>query len=162
MSDGHSAQDNRDESLGQELMKQSSKKWWWIGGGCVALALLGISAAIVISIYFFVSPGPLDRESAISTTKEWARLDDFPTSARNLNIGTTGSAFTREFTISFHDSPGNIRAWIAASAGPGSAKPTVESDGWTVYSYPAGSGARFAEIRVSPSGAEVRIRTYWS
>lgn len=143
-------------------MKRSSKKWWWIGGGCLGIILLGLAAAVVIGFYFFASPERLDRDSAISTTKEWARLDDFPASARILNVETTGSAFTRELTLSFQDTPENIRSWIAASAGPASAEPTIDADGWTVYHYPAGGGAQFAQIRVSPSGTEVRIRAYWS
>ncbi len=70
--------------------------------------------------------------------------------------------FTREFQISFRDSPANIRRWLALSPGPAAASPTTDPSGWHIYNYPAGGGAGFSEVRVSPSGDEVRIRTYWS
>jgi hypothetical protein len=70
--------------------------------------------------------------------------------------------FTREFQMSFRDSPTNIRMWLASSPGPAATSPTTDSSGWLIYNYPAVGGAVFSEVRVSPAGDEVRIRAYWS
>ena len=110
----------------------------------------------------FDENSPLIRASAISAAKDWACLADLPKTKTDLKIETTGSAFTREFTISFKDTPGNISIWIAASPGPSSIAPTTDASGWQLYEYPACNGAVFAEVRVSPAGDEVVIHTYWS
>ena len=130
--------------------------------GCFGIALLGVILAIGVG-WLVVSPNsPTNRSSAIRSTKEWARLADFPATMTKFHIATEGSMFTREFQISFRDSPTNIRIWLAASPGPAAAPTTTDSSGWLIYNYPAGGGAVFSEVRVSPSGDEVRIRTYWS
>jgi len=118
--------------------------------------------ALVVSAIFFASNRPLNRGSAIATAREWARIAEIPTTATDLNIATAGSAFSREFSIRFRDSPANIRAWLSASPGPASTSPTLDSSDWAIYHYSAGGGAQFAEIRVSPAGDQVVIRTYWS
>ncbi|WP_193213206.1 hypothetical protein [Luteolibacter marinus] len=102
------------------------------------------------------------RESMMETAQEWARFKDLPPTASNIEIRTKGSSFTREFTIRFRDSPAHIKSWIATSPGPASVVPVVDHEGWATYTYPAGSGAEFAEVKISPSGDAVHIRTYWS
>lgn len=116
-----------------------------------------------ISGWLIVDPdSPLNRASAIRAAQDWACLDDLPKTATDIEIATTGSAFTREFTISFKDTPANISTWIAASPGPASANPSTNPLGWHVYEYPACDDAVFAEVRVSPTGDQVVIHTYWS
>lgn len=100
--------------------------------------------------------------SALATALGWAKLADLPKSAVGTKIEKGGSSFTREFSIRFRDDKGNIEEWIQASPGPAAATPEVDENGWTIYSYPAGGGAQFSEVRVSPGGDEVRVRTYWS
>jgi hypothetical protein len=98
----------------------------------------------------------------LDATKKWARLADFPKTASDLRVETSGSMFTREFQVSFQDTAANIRVWLAASAGPASVSPNIDPTGWKVFTYPAGGGAVFSEVRVSPSGEEVRIIASWS
>lgn len=141
-------------------MGKNRKKW--LVGGCLGIMLLGLLAALVAG-WLVLDPGsPLNRGSSIKATREWARLADFPPTVEDLRIETTGSMFTREFKISFRDTPTNVLKWINASPGPSSAMPSTDAGGWRIYNYPAGGGAVFAEVRVSPSGEVVRIRTYWS
>lgn len=137
------------------------KRPWRTYGCLVPIGVAGV-LALVISAIFFVSNRPQNRDAAIATAREWARISEIPATATDLNIATAGSAFSREFTISFRDSPANIRVWLSASPGPASANPALDSSDWTIYRYSAGSGAQFAEIRVSPAGDRVVIRTYWS
>ena len=142
-------------------MKRLSKKRKWIMG--VGLFMMLGTLAVMVGGWLIFSPAsPVNRSSAITTTQQWARLADIPTTRIDLQVHTKGSMFSREFEIVFQDTPVNIQAWITESPGPSSVQPTINPSGWTVYRYPAGDGAAFSEIRVAPSGDKVRIRTYWS
>ena len=143
-------------------MAPKSRKRKWIFGGCAAVITIGLVAAVGVGWLLLSHDSPINRASAIEATKEWARLADLPSSKSNLRIQTSGSSFTRTFTVSFRDSPAAIRAWIAASPGPASVAPSTDSSGWQIYTYPAGGGATFSEVRVSPSGDEVQIEASWS
>ena len=143
-------------------MASISKKRRLLIGGCLSVCILGIIVTIGVGWLVLSPESPINRSSAISSTKKWARLADFPETKTDFRIETGGNMFTREFQISFHDSPANIRRWLASSPGPAAVSPTTDPSGWQIYNYPAGGGAVFSEVRVSPSGDEVRIRTYWS
>lgn len=139
-----------------------SKKPWLLIGCCLSIFIFGI-IVMIGAAWLLLSPNsPINRPSVISSTKEWARLADFPATMSDFRIETGGSMFTREFQITFRDSPANIQRWLASSSGPATTSPTTDPSGWLIYNYPAGGGASFSELRVSPSGDEVRIRTYWS
>lgn len=142
-------------------MSASNKKRW-IVGSCLALLLLCMLCVMVVTgvVFYFVKAA--EETSAIASTQEWARLSDFPLTRKEFQIETLGSAFTREFRITFRDTPQNIKKWLSACPGPASVVPSKDKDGWIIYSYPAGGGALFAEVRISPDGDFVRIRTYWS
>jgi len=143
-------------------MRITPQKRRFIIGGCLG-ALLFSAVVIVAGGWLILSPNsPINRASALDATKAWARLADFPTTASDLHVETTGNMFTRGFRVSFRDTPTNIRAWLAASPGPATVSPTIDPMGWKVYTYPAGGGAVFSEVHVVPSGDEVRVRTYWS
>ena len=143
-------------------MGQKSRKRRWIVGGCPAVIAIGLVAAVGIGWLLLSHDSPINRASAIKATKEWARLADLPSTKSNLRIETSGSSFTRTFTLSFRDSPAAVRAWIALSPGPASVAPSTDSSGRQIYTYPAGGGATFSEVRVSPSGDEVHIEASWS
>jgi hypothetical protein len=98
---------------------------------------------------------------AIATASVWARLAPLPPSAHGCRVEVKGSAFTREFVITFSASSPAVQQWIAASPGPASAQQTV-AGGITVYAIKPGGGAEFAEVRVDSSTGTVVIRTYWS
>lgn len=143
-------------------MKRPSTKKWWLGAGCLAL-FLAAGLVVIIALAFLVFPtGPAKQASAIATAREWGRLAEIPATASILKTEATGSAFTRQIAVTFRDTPANVRTWIASSPGPASATRSVDASGWTAYEYKAGGGAQFAEVTVSPTGDEVRIRTFWS
>lgn len=143
-------------------MTRTSIKKRWFAAGCLAL-FLAAGLVVLIAFAFLVFPaGRTDQASAIATAREWGRLAEIPATASILKSEALGSSFSREFRVTFHDTPANIRSWISASPGPASATRSVDDSGWTLYEYPAGGGAAFAEIRVSPEGDVVRIRTFWS
>jgi len=143
-------------------MKKTSTRKWWFAAGCLGL-FLAAGLIVVIALAFLVFPaGRTDQASAIATAREWGRLAEIPATASILKVETKGSAFTREFVVTFRDTPANIRTWIASSPGPSSAERMIDASGWTTYEYKAGGGALFAIVTVSPAGDEVRIRTFWS
>jgi hypothetical protein len=143
-------------------MKRTSTKKWWLGAGCFGL-FLAAGLIVVIALAFLIFPtGPANQASAIATAREWGRLAEIPATARILKSEATGSAFTRQIAVTFRDTPGNVRIWISSSPGPASATRSVDASGWTIYEYKAGGGALFAEVTVSPTGDEVRIRTFWN
>jgi len=145
-----------DGSVGVDIGGQPTKNPAVLDSGVLLTVYIGVG-------WLVVSPNsPTNRFSAIRSTQEWARLADFPSTMTDFHIETGGSMFTREFQMSFRDSPTNIRIWLASSPGPASTSPTTDSSGWLIYNYPAGGGAEFSEVRVSPAGDEVRIRAYWS
>lgn len=143
-------------------MKKTSTRKWWLGAGCLGL-FLAAGLVVIIALAFLIYPsGPANQKSAIATAREWGRLAEIPASASNLKVEAKGSAFSREFVVSFRDTPASVRTWIASSPGPSSATRSVDASGWTLYEYKAGGGAQFAEVAVSPAGDDVRIRTFWS
>ena len=131
--------------------------------GCLLRMIGFILLAIIGSAWLiFSNDSPINKRSAVRTTVEWARLAELPDSKRDLRVEILGSPFTREFRISFRDEPATISAWIKASPGPASVSPVTDPKGWSVYQYSAGGGANCSEVRVSPSGQEVIVRTCWS
>ena len=123
----------------------------------MSIVICGVSGWLLID-----PESPLNRRSALNATKSWACLADFPSTAQEIEIETTGSMITREFTVTFKDSPAAISKWIADCPGPSSVNPTTDPQGWKIYSYPACEGAQHAEVRVSPAGDQAIINTFWS
>lgn len=99
--------------------------------------------------------------SAISSTKEWARLDDFPPSATNITVSDYGSMFTRGFTIEFDGQIDEIVKWLSESPGTRGITPIIDRDVHK-YQIDPGGGAQFAELEFDTNGGHVRIRAYWS
>ena len=124
----------------------------------LALAVLTCFAGwLVLS-----NDSPINRASAIKATCEWARLNRFPDSAKNIKVETTGSIFTREFRITFSATPESIQSWLRESPGTRTAIAKSEDSGRMIYSITPGGGAQFAEVSISNDKRTVRIRAYWS
>lgn len=104
----------------------------------------------------------VDKPSAISCTREWARLESFPKSAQNLKVIVEGSMFTREFVIAFDAPKKDIDEWLMKSPGTKGVKPQIQADGSLFYGIKPGGGAQYAEVVISNKGRHARIRTYWS
>ena len=119
----------------------------------VTLVAVGIGGAICLS--------HANRRSALAAAAKWARLAPLPTSARDVGVDAKGSAFTREFVVTFDAPAAEIERWIAASPGPASATRTTAGS-VTTYAITPGGGAQFAEVKVDRVANRVVIRTYWS
>lgn len=132
--------------------------------------LIRIALALLIFFILFIASGwmlfsdnsPINRRSAIKTTQEWPRLAPFPSSARNITVESKGSAFSREFRITFTSNEEDIRTWLKESPGTTAAVSKSEADGTTLFRINPGSGAQFAEVILSKDRKTVGIRTYWN
>ncbi|QDU42655.1 hypothetical protein Mal52_11220 [Symmachiella dynata] len=99
--------------------------------------------------------------SALECTKEWARLNEFPTSATDLNVENVGSLFTREFAVSFVAPLDDTNAWLKESPGTKDVTPEKVGSIWK-YDIEPGGGAQHAELEVDQQSGTVTIRAYWS
>lgn len=124
-----------------------------------ALLLIVFLSTISAAGYFFIQSA--NYHTAIETTKEWARLNEFPENATNLTVDRDGSLFTVEFVVEFRAPLADIEKWLQESPGTTSVAPTV-LDGVRRYPINPGGGAQFAELEVNEKTGHVRIRTYWS
>ena len=129
-----------------------------IGVGVAVPAMLLVSAVWMV----FSPESPLNRPSALATTREWARLEEFPKTARRIHIETRGSMFTREFIVTFEAPAADVCEWLEKSEGTRAATAARMDDGWNRYSIKPGGGAQFAEVKISSDGIKVRIHVYWS
>ncbi len=152
------------------MKKKHKKVILAIFGGCAGIVVVTVLLTVFWTAFalrrlFEPVPNPTtraDRASAISLTREWARLAPFPETAKNLSIVVTGNIFTRGFKVSFRAPSADVQAWLAQSPGTKDLEPTMRPDGSRHYKIQPGGGAQFAELVVSPDGTEVRIRTFWS
>ena len=119
---------------------------------------LGVLLLISISLVFYQQH---DQKEIIKTTLVWGNLSPIPQTAAISKIEKKGSAFTREFYISFSDSQSNIKQWLNESIGTSKVTPTIEGD-YEKYSINPGGGAQFAEVIVNTRLNTVLIHVYWS
>jgi len=136
---------------------KNRKRFIW--GIVIATIILLLSTSLWL---FFSQSSPINRASALKTTREWARLAPYPKSAHRFDIEIKGSMFTREFTVLFEGSPEDIKNWIKASPGTKDTTPINNADGSVCYKIEPGGGAQFAELTLDSNGKVVRIHTYWS
>ena len=127
-------------------------------------AILAVSAAVSIAVllcvgYLYIAQA--NHANGLEAAKEWARLDELPSSAANIRVVTRGGPFTREFTITFHAPLADIDAWIKTSPGTAGIVPKI-SGGKRKYNIQPGGGALYAELEVDDVAGTVRIHTYWS
>lgn len=119
------------------------------------------STIIVLLIGGLFAKAQMDRQ-AIEISREWARMDLFPTSAAQIEVDAMGSMFSREFVVSFSAPLADINAWLAASPGTAGALPDMAINGVRIYQIKPGGGAQFAEVKVDDKAEKVTIHTYWS
>lgn len=127
----------------------------------VTLRTIGLLLAAVLLPTVYYGWRYVERQSALDCIQAWGRLAPFPQGARDIEIETTGSAFTRGFRASFHATPDAIERWLSESPGIRDAT-TEQQAALTTYHIRAGGGATFAEAVVDREHGRVRIRVYWS
>ena len=137
-------------------------------GILVTISLIGICA-----LWLFIIPSSernnaetKERPEMIRCTLAWGRLSNFPETAKNFEIHTTGDSFTRAFQGSFSDTPENIQKWLQSSPG---VTEGVKIEGVTEQDkaeeeiiLKTGEGASHGEIILSPNGSHVVFHVSWS
>lgn len=122
--------------------------------GATLLLITVFLVGVVVSI--------LNRRSAIASTREWGRLAEFPSAAREIKVTVDGTMFSREFRISFVAPAGNIEKWLQSSPGTSEAKVNKPDPTTRVFEIAPGGGAQRAEVTVDDSTHRVFIHVYWS
>ena len=125
----------------------------------IALLAGVLTIGLAVAAAHYISA--MNQESAIATTREWARLAPFPASAQHLRVETRGSMFTREFVITFDAPAADVIKWLQNSPGPASTQPAAEGT-TSVYEFTPGGGANDAKVRYEPATGKVTIDTSWS
>lgn len=128
----------------------------------VLIPLLVGFGIMTMSAIANVGINALDNASMIATTLEWGQLAPFPESARNFEIRTEGSMFTRTFIGSFEDDPETISNWLNDSPGAQQGTSEVLPDGSTKYDLKTGGGALWVRVFVTRDGGRVDFRAVWS
>jgi len=124
------------------------------------LTYISITIIIVslVSGYLFINNS--NRNSALNTTLKWARLSSFPKCAKDLELVSSGSMFTREFVVEFTCPKSALKKWIDNSPGLLDAVQKKKGD-IIIYSIKPGAGAQFAELTVNWQTNHVIVKTYW-
>jgi hypothetical protein len=102
-----------------------------------------------------------NQESAIQTSRDWAGLNEFPENSEIIETKAEGSAFTREFKITYTAPPEEIRRWLIESPGTSEVQPEIQGN-FEIYHIKPRNGAQFAEVLYNRDTNEVIIRAYWS
>ncbi len=125
---------------------------------CILISALIFVVTIVVG-YIYVQRA--NYYSALDATKEWSRLNDFPTTAKDFTVEAEGSMFTREFTIQFDAPLSDIEIWLNESPGTREVTPTINGN-LRIYMIEPGGGAQHAELDLDENTGRVRINAYWS
>jgi hypothetical protein len=130
------------------------RRWLLVG---VLLSALAVFVGVTAAGRHFDDPDA----GAVDTALTWARLDELPASAVDVEIDARGSRFTRQFTITFRADPDEIDQWLQSS--PGIDNANREAAGPIVtYLIEPGDGAQFAQVRYDTTTHVIEILTYWS
>lgn len=135
----------------------------------VLRTLLGLFIVLVLFIGLFVVPYfanivmPWDRAGAIETTLLWGGLADLPDNSSDVTVQTSGSMFTRTYTIEFDSDETEIKNWINKSKRLKNLKPVSDANGVMGFEiYPGEEGAVGGTVTVDKERNRVIIRMMWS
>ncbi len=138
----------------------------------VTVAAVTFATIVVLGALLLVGKGrgeparrQTDVDSAIEIVLGWGRLAPFPKSAREIDVVTGGSAFTRAFRVTFQAPQGDIEQWVNDSPGLRESAPEMVDEHITRYVIEPGEGAAYAEvvITVLDDGMRlVQVYAYWS
>jgi hypothetical protein len=134
---------------------RSRRRWLRITAITLGILLLA-TAACCTGLWWF------NRQSALRTTLEWARMAPLPLSAEITVLDSSGGLFSREFTLRFEAPAPDVTAWLQASPGTQNRPPDQHWSGEDIYIVQPGGGAAYAKVRVGDHGQRVTIWTYWS
>lgn len=126
--------------------------------GCI---FVPVSLMLILGVSGFFYLQYANFHSGLDATKAWARLNDFPATATDVTVETTGGPFTREFTVTFVAPLKDINTWLDQSPGTKDVTPTTM--GFVrKYEIEPGGGAQHAALEVDERTHVVTINVYWS
>lgn len=132
---------------------------WLFAAAAVCVA----TGCLLIGFLYLLLSGAFTTDAqAIKVTREWARLDPFPQTATQVDVVVEGSAFSREFTVTFIAPLKDIDAWLESSPGTADLPPGMINSGVRIYQIEPGGGAQHVELRVDEKRQQVSINAYWS
>ena len=126
--------------------------------GCIVAP---VSLMLILGVCGYLYLQNANYHNGLDATKEWARLNDFPATATDVSVKTTGSMFTREFTVTFVAPLEDINSWLNQSPGTKDVTPTTMGS-VRKYEIKPGGGAQHAELEVDDRTRTVKINAYWS
>ncbi len=116
---------------------------------------------LIAGIYGYVNLRSAQDRDAIQTIREWARLVELPATATDIRVQTSGSPFTRDFTVTFVAPREDVEAWLHQSPGTTGLTPKTEGS-IQKYDIQPGGGAQHADLEFDPHTGAVKIHAYWS
>lgn len=125
------------------------------------IVIIGLGIMIILVVSSFLAYRSYDRKEIMKNTLTWSRMEELPESAEIIEIKKEGSAFSREFTITFKASNNDIKKWLDNSSGTSNIEP-IRVEGVEKYSIEPGQGAQFAEVLHDTEDNTVTINVYWS
>jgi len=138
--------------------KKETKSRFPLPIGCVLYPTLALLLIGTVG-YFLLQHA--NYTSALEATKEWAQLNEFPTSATKPTVATQGNMFTREFTVEFNAPIADINQWLNESPGTKDVAPSINGS-IRRYDIKPGGGAIRAELELDTDTGHVKIITCWS
>lgn len=116
---------------------------------------------LIAATYGYMNRRSAHDRDAIHTIRAWARLVELPATARDIRVQTSGSPFTRDFTVTFVAAREDVEAWLHQSPGTTGLTPRTEGS-IQKYDIQPGGGAQHADLEFDPHTGAVKIRAYWS
>lgn len=121
------------------------------------LAIVSISAICVGTV---VECRSISNESAKTIVVSWCRLAEFPSGRKSETLLVGGSAFTREFEISFQLERHDLQRWISDS--PGLRDASIATNGRVAAYRIEPKDAQSCLVKTDESSGKVWIKAYWS
>jgi len=81
----------------------------------VAIGFILYGLAVFFVLCLLSSNLPVEKDDAIQTTLEWARLAPLPDTAKNIHVESGGTVFTRSLLVRFEAPVQRVTDWTKAS-----------------------------------------------
>lgn len=117
---------------------------------------------LVIVPYFSNTVMPWSKSNAIETAFSWGGLGNLPANATDVAVEKKGTAFSREFIVTFKCNNNDINGWILKSPGMANVISKDISSGKTRYHIPGKNGAIGGTVIIDRPNRTVVVDMSWS